>query len=186
MPAVSLYRRIGLAAVSGLLAYPLLRLDALFSASGNGTDSGWLMLHCAAFTLLVLLPLIGGSARRLFRTVVLLGGTVVVYYVALLMPDRVSIDWLGAPGPLIVTGVTGAMLTAILAWLAVPLRVAPRYWSLSMMAGILGGLVSYRALSFCDWTFGCSSVWQILPYSAGWLVWQVFMCFALNFGSKSD
>ena len=78
------------------------------------------------------------------------------------------------------------MLTAILAWLAVPLRVAPRYWSLSMTTGILGGLASYHALSFCDRAFGCSSVRQILPYSTGWLVWQVFMCFALNFGSESD
>ncbi len=183
MPASNLPRRLGLATLSGLLAYPLLRVDALFSASGFGTDSGWLVLQSASFALLVLLPLASDRPHRLLRTGLLLAGSLLVYYVALLMPGRLDIDWLGAAGPLIVSGVTGALLVAVLAWLVVPLDVAPRYWSLSIIAGIVGGLVSYHALSFCDWHFGCVSTWQALPYTTGWLVWQVFVCFALNVGS---
>jgi hypothetical protein len=47
MPALTLPGRHDLAALSGLLGYPLLRVDALFSASGCGT-SGWLVWQVVA------------------------------------------------------------------------------------------------------------------------------------------
>lgn len=178
-----LIRRLLLAAISGLLAYPVVRLEALADLFARESLPSLLSLQGAGFAVFVLLPMTSHSSFRFARIVFLTFGSIVAYYAALSMPARVEIDWLGVPGPLVVSGVTGAMLVAILAWLVVPLQVTIRYWSLSLIAGIVGGLLSFHTLAMCDWWQGCVPSWRALPFSSGWIAWQMLVCLALNAGS---
>ncbi len=182
---LSLPLRAGLAILSGTLAWPLIRLNAWLSPYPGYISSTWIVLSVAIFSLLVLAPFVRRRRYRALRLTVLVLGSVLVYRTAFAMPAHLDIELLGDAGPFVVAGIAGSVLVAVLVWLVAPLRVAPRYWSLSIVAGLIGGLVFYRALASCEW-IACGRPWSTLPILYGWIVWQVLVSMAMHIGSEAD
>jgi hypothetical protein len=82
-----------------------------------------------------------------------------------------------------VAGVSGAILVATAVRFIAPLAVTPAYWGFSILAGLIGGYIFSRAFGVCNWD-KCAAAWMILPYAAGWIVWQSLVCAAMFLGLR--
>ena len=78
---------------------------------------------------------------------------------------------------------TVALLVATAVRFIAPLQVAPVYWGLAPLAGVVGGLIFGQAFNVCAWD-RCASAWLVLPYAAGWISWQALVCIAIFVGSR--
>lgn len=179
----SLSLSIGLAALSGALAWPLIQINAWLSPYPGYLNTTWVMVAVAIFSLLVLAPFVRSHRFRSLRLLVLVAGSILVFRVAFAIPAHVEVEIFGAAGPFILAGIAGSVLIAVLVWLVAPLEVAPRYWSLAIVAGLIGGLVFYRALASCG-VSECGP-WSMLPILFGWIIWQVLVGIALHIGSET-
>ena len=183
---LSLAPRLGLAVFSGVLTYPANRVDALLGPeSYPPLFSWWLILHGLAFGLLVMVPFVTASRRRGVRILALAVASVFIYDLAIRIPDFIAIEMLGDTGDFIEAGVSGAVLVATAVRFIAPLEVTPAYWGLSVLAGLVGGLVFSRTFEVCEWD-KCADAWMILPYAAGWIVWQSLVCTAMFLGRRRN
>ena len=181
---LSLAPRLALAALSGVLTYPAIRLDTLLGPeSYPPLFSWWLILHGLVFGVLVMVPFVTGSHRRAVRILALAAASVFIYDLAIRIPDLIAIEVLGDSGDFIVAGIAGAVLVATAVRFIAPLKVTPAYWGFSVLAGLIGGFVFSRTFEVCEWD-KCADAWMILPYSAGWIVWQSLVCAAMFFGVR--
>jgi hypothetical protein len=176
--------RLALAALSGILTYPANRLDTLMGPeSYPPLLSWWLILHGLLFGLLVMAPFVTRSQHRGIRVLALAVASVFIYDLAIRIPDLIAIEILGDTGDFIVAGVSGAVLVATAVRFIAPLEVTPAYWGLSLLAGLVGGFVFSRTFEVCEWD-RCTDAWMILPYAAGWIIWQSLVCTAMFLGVR--
>lgn len=183
---LSLAPRLALAALSGVLTYPAIRLDTFLGPeSYPPLFSWWLILHGLVFGLLVMVPFVTGSHHRAVRILALAAASVLIYDLAIRTPDLITIPTLGDTGNFIVAGVTGAALVATAVRFIAPLEVTPAYWGFSVVAGLIGGIVFSRTFEVCAWD-KCADAWMILPYAAGWIVWQSLVCAAMFLGVRRN
>jgi hypothetical protein len=181
---LSLAPRLALAALSGLLTYPANRLDTLLGPeSYPPLFSWWLILHGLIFGLLVMAPFVTRNHRRGARILALAIASVFIYDLAIRIPDLIEIEMLGDTGDFIVAGISGAVLVATAVRFIAPLVVTPAYWGFSFLAGLVGGFVFSLAFEVCEWD-QCAETWMILPYAAGWIVWQSLVCAAMFLGVR--
>jgi len=176
--------RLALAALSGILTYPAIRLDtAVGPESYPPIFSWWLILHGLLFGLLVMAPFVTSRRHRGTRVLVLALASVFIYDLAIRIPDLIAIEILGDTGDFIVAGISGAVLVATAVRFIAPLTVTPAFWGLSFLAGLIGGFVFSQSFEVCKWD-NCAEAWMILPYAAGWIVWQSLLCAAMYFGTR--
>ena len=176
--------RVALAAISGILTYPANRLDtAMGPESYPPIFSWWLILHGLLFGLLVMAPFVTDRRHRGTRVLVLAVASIFIYDLAIRIPDLIAIEFLGDTGDFMVAGISGAVLVATAVRFVAPLRVTPAYWGFSFLAGLVGGFVFSQAFEVCDWD-KCAEAWMILPYAAGWIVWQSLVCAAMFLGVR--
>ncbi len=176
--------RLALAALSGILTYPANQLDtAMGPESYPPIFSWWLILHGLLFGLLVMAPFVTSRQQRVTRVLVLAVASVFIYDLAIRAPDLVAIEILGDTGEFVVAGISGAVLVATAVRFVAPLTVTPAYWGFSFLAGLIGGFVFSQAFEICEWD-KCAATWMILPYAAGWIVWQSLVCAAMFFGVR--
>jgi len=176
--------RVALAALSGILTYPANRLDtAMGPESYPPIFSWWLILHGLLFGLLVMAPFVTDRRHRGARVLVLAVASVFIYDLAIRIPDFIAIEFLGDTGDFMVAGISGAVLVATSVRFVAPLAVTPAYWGFSVLAGLVGGFVFSQAFEVCDWD-KCAEAWMILPYAAGWIVWQSLVCAAMFLGVR--
>jgi hypothetical protein len=106
---LSLAPRLALAALSGLLTYPVNRLDTLLGPeSYPPLFSWWLILHGLIFGLLVMAPFVTRSHRRGARILALAIASVFIYDLAIRIPDLIEIEMLGDTGDFIVARIGGS------------------------------------------------------------------------------
>ncbi len=183
---LSLRPRLVLAALSGLLTYPAIVLD-----SALGPDwyppilSWWLIFHGLLFGGLVMAPFVLRNDHRVLRVAALMLGSVMIYYTAIEVPDLAKIDLLGEASPYMIAGITGAMLVAMATRFIAPLSVTPRFWAMSLLAGMIGGFLFSLTIDVCAWD-ACLPPWKILPFASGWIVWQGLICAAMYLGLRRD
>jgi len=176
--------RLALAALSGILTYPAIRLDTIMGPeSYPPIFSWWLILHGLVFGLLVMAPFVASSNHKGVRVSVLTVASVLIYDLAIRIPDLIAIEALGDTGDFMVAGISGAVLVATAVRFIAPLTVTPAYWGFSFVAGLIGGLVFSQAFEVCSWD-KCAETWMILPYAAGWIVWQSLVCAAMFLGVR--
>ena len=181
---LSLAPRLALAALSGILTYPANRLDtAMGPESYPPIFSWWLILHGLLFGLLVMAPFVTGRRHRWTRVLVLAVASIFIYDLAIRIPDLIAIEILGDTGDFMIAGISGAVLVATAVRFVAPLTVTPAYWGFSFLAGLVGGFVFGQAFGVCDWD-KCAETWMILPYAAGWIVWQSLVCVAMFLGVR--
>ena len=183
---LSLGPRLALALLSGLLTFPAILLDAALGPENYPpVFSWWIILHGLTFGLLVMAPFVVTDTGRGLRVAVLAIAGILIYDVAVRIPDLVAIDLIGDTGHFVIAGVSGALLVATAVRFIAPLAVTPVYWGLALLAGVVGGLVFSLAFVVCDWN-RCASAWLVLPYSAGWITWQSLVCVAMFVGIRRD
>ena len=181
---LALAPRLALAALSGILTYPANLLDtAMGPESYPPVFSWWLILHGLLFGLLVMAPFVTDHQYRRLRVMVLAVASIFIYDLAIRIPDLIAIEILGDTGDFMVAGVSGAVLVATAVRFVAPLTVTPAYWGFSFLAGLVGGLVFSQSFTVCDWD-KCAEAWMILPYAAGWIVWQSLVCTAMFLGIR--
>ena len=183
---LSLGPRLALAALSGLLTFPAILFDsALGPETYPPVFSWWIILHGLTFGLLVMAPFVTSDNGRYLRVAALAIASILIYDAAIRIPDLVDINLIGDTGDFVIAGVSGALLVATALRFVAPLDVGPVYWSLVLLAGVVGGLVFSQAFEVCDWD-RCASAWLVLPYSAGWICWQALVCAAMFLGTRRD
>ena len=176
--------RLGLAALSGSLAFPAILIDsALGPAAYPPVFSWWIILHGLLFGFLVMAPFVPRSHQRRLRTVLLAVASVLIYDAAIRIPDLVRIEFLGDLGEFIVAGVSGSVLVATAVRYLAPLDVTPAYWGHCIVAGLIGGAVFAYTFGACDWD-RCSRWWTVIPYAFGWVAWQALVCGAMYLGRR--
>jgi hypothetical protein len=181
---LSLAPRLALATLSGILTYPAIRLDsALGPESYPPLFSWWLILHGLLFGFLVMAPFVTSGRNRGLRVLLLAVASVFIYDLAIRIPDLVTIEIFGDSGDFMIAGISGAVLVATAVRFIAPLKVSPAYWGFAFLAGLIGGFVFSQAFGMCDWD-KCAKTWLILPYAAGWIVWQSLVCTALFLGLR--
>ena len=176
--------RLALAAISGALSFPAIRID---SALGPGTYppifSWWLILHAVVFGLLVMVPFIAARPYRRLRSLALVVASVFSYDAAIRIPDIVPSNLISDTGDFMLAGLAGALLVAMAVRFIAPLRVAPAYWAYVAVGGLVGGLVFSHTFELCDWD-RCRTAWLILPYASGWAARQSLVCGAMFLGLR--
>lgn len=178
--------RLALAALSGILTYPANRLDAAMGPeSYPPIFSWWLILHGLLFGLLVMAPFVTAGRYRWTRVIVLAVASIFIYDLAIRIPDLIAIEILGDTGDFMMAGISGAVLVATAVRFVAPLTVTPAYWGFSFLAGLVGGFVFSQAFEVCAWD-KCAEAWMILPYAAGWIVWQSLVCAAMFLGVRRE
>ena len=183
---LALAPRLALAALSGALAFPAIRVD---SALGSETYAlflpWWIILHGLVFGLLVMAPFIASSKHRLARVVVLAIASVLIYDSAIKIPDLIELNLPGDLGDFLVAGISGALLVAMAVRFVAPLPAGLAYWCLAFLAGAIGGFIFAMTFNACDWD-SCDSAGLLALYASGWIAWQVLVCAALFIGSRHE
>lgn len=178
---LSLAPRLALAATSGVLTYPAIKLDAALGPDTYLLFSWWLILHGLLFGMLVMAPFVADAKHRVLRVVALAVASVFIYDAAIRAPDLVRIEFLGDTGDYLLAGITGALLVATAVRFIAWRRATLRYWGLVFVAGIVGGYVFSHSIEVCAWD-RCDAIWEIPLYLSGWITWQILVCAALYLG----
>ena len=182
---LSLAPRLALAVVSGLLTYPAIKIDSALGPDNYLLVEWWVLLHGLTFGLLVMAPFVTSDRYRALRVAGLAVVSVVIYDLAIRMPNFITFDLDGDLDDFLISGVTGALLVAAALRFIAPLDVKPSYWGFAVLAGIVGGGIFALTFDVCRWDH-CSSPWQILQYSFGWVAWQSLVCAAIYSGSGRE
>ena len=112
-----------------------------------------------------------------------MGASVLIYDVAIRIPDLVVVKPMGETGHFLVAGISGAVLVAVAVRYIAPLVVTPAYWGYCIFAGGFGGFIFAHTFAACDWD-RCSPAWNLVPYVSGWIAWQVLVCGGMYLGRK--
>lgn len=168
----TLANRLGLVLISGLLTYPAIKLDSLLTPDRYPpVFSWWMILHGVLFGALVLAPFVSHGRFRALRIVTLVFASVLSYYIAIeiagLRDFQVFRVWIQYT----IAGVSGAVLVATATRFVAPLVVHANYWLYTTLAGLIGGALFSVTAEVCFWD-DCRSLWQVLAYSSGWVIWQ--------------
>jgi hypothetical protein len=178
--------RLILVTVSGLMAYPAIKLDSFLTPDRYPpVFSWWLILHGVLFGALVMAPFVSTERHRGLRRVALTLSSVFSYYLAITFASLDGFAILTEPAQYILAGVTGAVLVATATRFIAPLKIRTAFWILVVSAGLAGGALFSVTSSLCFWD-KCADWWRVPPYSAGWIFWQVLVFLAMYMGSERD
>ena len=181
---LSLAPRLALAALSGALTFPAIRLDSALGAETYVLSlPWWIILHGLVFGLLVMAPFITSDRHRPLRVIVLAVASILIYDSAIKIPDLIELNLPGDLGDFLVAGISGALLVATAVRFVAPLPAGLAYWCLAFLAGAIGGFIFAMTFNACDWD-RCDSTGWLAVYTSGWIAWQGLVCAALFIGSR--
>ncbi len=178
--------RLILVLISGLMAYPAIKLDSFLTPDRYPPIfSWWLILHGVLFGALVMAPFVSTSRHQALRRVALILSSVLSYYIAITFASLDNFAILTEPAQYVLAGLTGAILVATATRFIAPLKIRTAFWVLVVTAGLVGGAAFSVTADVCFWD-KCTAWWHVLPYSAGWIIWQALVFLAMYMGSKRD
>lgn len=163
---MSLQARLGLAALSGSLVWPLQQLPLPWE--------GATVLSGALFGALVLMPFLAAAHTQIGRALALVAGGAAIHLVCLKLAASLYGGALGPDLAIMASGLIGALLAAALTCLVVPLAAGWLLWVCVGAAGLAGGFLVAR------WGLGTRLA---LLWMAAYAAWQMLVCAALYFGT---
>jgi hypothetical protein len=182
----SLATRLALVVLSGLLTYPAIKLDSILTPDNYPPIfSWWMILHGLSFGALVMVPFVSARSYRGLRIAALIATSITSYYLAIEFSSLDDFAILTERVQFIIAGTTGAILVALATRFIAPLRIRTAYWYFIVLAGLVGGIIFSFTIEICFWE-KCNAWWQVLPYTAGWIIWQGLVLLAMHFGTQRD
>jgi fluoride ion exporter CrcB/FEX len=171
---LALSTRIGLSLLSGIGVGLIQVKDGLFDFAG-----GFLAFYGisgALFAAAVLFPYLKRDDRAVIRALILVVASGVSYYAAV---------WLALDGPFsngdgwisfVIASVSGAAIVLIAFALAIPARASREYVLYGLVAGLIGGPITYLTLP----------KEHIGMIATGHVIWHAMICLAIYFGTGNE
>jgi len=166
MGNVPLHKRLSLTLISAVLTLPV------YEAGFDEDSIMNYVLIGGLFGALVLVPFVTSNANRVFRIIVLVISSVLIYWIAVLLAIN-RYGPLQIDNSVIVSGLLGAILVGIVVWLTAPLKVSWKFWIYVPLAGLFGGII-FQVMLNNDY---------IIPQYASW---QLPVCLSLHLGRAKN
>jgi len=180
---LSLARRVGLAVISGYCSYPAGWLGDRIEEFLPLPFSSWTnILIGAIFGLLVMSVRVQAASARTPRIIALVACSILIYTLAVWLA---VINYgplnLGGATSVVASGALGAVLSAAAVVIIAQVPADSRIWLYAVAAGLAGGAVFHFTIDADTESQGL----QALVIGSGYAVWQVLVCLALHFGTRS-